>query len=66
MKVKSMKRFNGKDAGTVFEAKDADAKKWIGMGIAAKATKADEAAAEKGVDGPPKDKAEKSEDAKTK
>nr|BDD47304.1 hypothetical protein 7 [bacterium] len=49
MKIVAEVRFNGKNKGTVFDAKDADAEKWIDMGIARKASKKD-------LEGPPEDK----------
>jgi len=59
MKIKALTRFNNRDAGEVFEVKEADAKKWIGGGYAAKAGKKD-------MDGPDKDKVGKKDQAVTK
>ena len=59
MQIVAETRFNGKDKGTVFDAKDEDAKKWIDMGIARKASKKD-------LEGPPEDKKADKEGAVTK
>lgn len=37
MQIRVLTRFNGRDAGVIFEAADADAEKWIGMGLAERA-----------------------------
>jgi len=50
MKIKAINRFNNHNPGELFEADDADAKKWIGNKLAK------EASEDKAVDAPPEDK----------
>ena len=65
MWIEALVRFNHHDPGDVFEAGDADAKIWIGEGVAKKAKEPKEDKQEpekvetKGLEGPAKDKAEK-------
>jgi len=54
MWIKALGRFNEKPKGTVWDADEKDAKKWIGMGLAKK------------VDKPVKDKMAKSSEARKK
>lgn len=72
MKIKTLTRFNGRDPDEVFEARDADAKKWIDGGYAEKAKgdgrqmTDDGKKKSKKMEGPPEDKAVKKDKAVTK
>ena len=61
-----LERFNQRDPGERFEASEADAKKWIAMGLAVDAKDHKKPPEEKGAKGPPKDKAVKEDEAVTK
>lgn len=60
MWIKASVRFNEKTKGTVWDADEKDAKKWIKMGLAKKTDKP------KVADKPPEDKTAKSSEINTK
>lgn len=67
--LKTKTRFNGRDAGAVFEASDEDARVWIEEGLAEEADVKEDSAAGKSAkgkaqDGPAKDKAIKAPEKK--
>ena len=59
VEIEALVRFNGHNPGEVFEADEADAKKWIKDRFAAKPGEPAGAPEEKQVDAPPKDKMKK-------
>lgn len=62
MKIEVTERFNNRDPGAVFEAKDADAKKWIKNGLAKKMKEEKTPSTGSGPDGK-KDEKKKAADA---